>query len=137
MHKPGFVIQSYTGCPLILDTPQNFISMKYSIHLKYSKCQTISIENLWHLHSIVWVYRVFNTFFGGCRVLVDTLYMQQYCKEEGDIQSLRKVQLSVYTLTNRGKVCHSLIMREFNIALVINGWMNWRKPFLVSVLKRK
>ena len=36
-----------TGCPLILDTPQNCLSMKYSIHLKYSK--TISIENLWHL----------------------------------------------------------------------------------------
>ena len=31
------------------DTPQICLSMKYSIHLKYSKCQTISIENLWHL----------------------------------------------------------------------------------------
>ena len=38
-----------TGCPLILDTPQTFLSMKYLIHLKYSQCQTISIENLWHL----------------------------------------------------------------------------------------
>ena len=53
------------GCPLKHDTPQNFLSMKYSIHLKYSKCQTISIANLWHLENF-WCneYFILRKFFG-------------------------------------------------------------------------
>ena len=38
-----------TGCPLILNTPQNFLSIKYSIHPNYSKCQRFSMEIVWHL----------------------------------------------------------------------------------------
>ena len=35
------VIVVHTGCPLILDTPQNFLSMKYSIHPNYSKYEIL------------------------------------------------------------------------------------------------